>query len=270
MIAIGERINGQFEDAKKAIAGKDKTVIQDLARRQTEAGANYLNVNVGTAAADQEAAMQWLVTTIQEACKTPLCLDSQKPAVIKAGLSVADTSMGIMLNSSPLDKKSDPNVLDTYIGMAKEAGGVIITLTMDKDGVPQNVEKRVEIAAFIVGKAMELDFPVDKLYIDPIVLPVNVPGAQTQPGYILEAIRQIKILNDPAPMTTLGLSNVSQGTSERSLINRTFLCTALSAGLDSAIVDVFDTQLMNVVATTEMLMNKQIYSDSFLKAYTAR
>ncbi|HUW55382.1 MAG TPA: dihydropteroate synthase [Planctomycetota bacterium] len=269
MIAIGERINGQFDDARKAIAAKDKKVIHDLARRQTEAGAHYLDVNVGTAAADQQAAMQWLVTTIQETCRTPLCLDSQKPAVIKAGLAVADTSMGIMLNSSPLDKKSDPNVLDTYIGMAKESNGVLITLTMDKEGVPQNVEKRVEIAAFIVGKAMELDFPVDKLYIDPIVLPVNVPGAQTQPGFLLEAIRQIKILNDPAPMTTLGLSNVSQGTTERSLINRIFLSMALSAGLDSAIVDVFDDKLMDVVATTEMLLNKQIYSDSFLRAYRA-
>jgi 5-methyltetrahydrofolate corrinoid/iron sulfur protein methyltransferase len=114
---------------------------------------------------------------------------------------------------------------------------------------------------------MELDFAVNKLFIDPIVLPVNVPGAQTQPGYILEALRQIKILNDPAPMTTVGLSNVSQGTTERSLINRVFLSMAISAGLDSGIVDVFDDKLMDIVATTEMLLNKQIYLDSFLKAY---
>ena len=104
---------------------------------------------------------------------------------------------------------------------------------------------------------MELDFAVNKLFIDPIVLPVNVPGAQTQPGYILEALRQ----------TTVGLSNVSQGTTERSLINRVFLSMAISAGLDSGIVDVFDDKLMDIVATTEMLLNKQIYLDSFLKAY---
>jgi 5-methyltetrahydrofolate corrinoid/iron sulfur protein methyltransferase len=269
MIAIGERINGQFEDVRKAIAGKDKKVIRDLAVKQTKAGAGYLDVNVGTAAADQKAAMQWLVTAIQEVCRTPLCLDSQKPDVIQSGLRAADTSMGIMLNSSPLNKKSDPEVLDKYIAMAKAHNGVLITLTMDREGVPQNVEKRVEIAAYIVGKAMELAFPVNRLYIDPIVLPVNVPGAQTQPGYILEALRQIKILNDPAPMTTVGLSNVSQGTTERSLINRVFLSMAISAGLDSAIVDVFDDQLMDVVAATEMLLNKQIYSDSFVKAYRA-
>ena len=68
---------------------------------------------------------------------------------------------------------------------------------------------------------------------------------------------------------TVGLSNISQGTSERSLINRIFLAVAMSHGLDSAIVDVLDEKLVNVVATAEMLMNKQIYSDSFLKAYIA-
>ncbi len=87
MIAIGERINGMFTDVKQAIADKDKAVIQDLAKRQTECGASYLDVNVGTAAADQEATMAWLVETIQETCKTPLCLDSQKLNVIAAALS---------------------------------------------------------------------------------------------------------------------------------------------------------------------------------------
>jgi 5-methyltetrahydrofolate corrinoid/iron sulfur protein methyltransferase len=80
---------------------------------------------------------------------------------------------------------------------------------------------------------------------------------------------QIKFLSDPAPHMTIGLSNLSQGASERSLINRIFLAMATTHGLDSAIVDVLDEKLMNVVATSEMLMNKQIYSDSFLKAYAA-
>jgi 5-methyltetrahydrofolate corrinoid/iron sulfur protein methyltransferase len=80
---------------------------------------------------------------------------------------------------------------------------------------------------------------------------------------------QIKYLSDPAPHMTIGLSNLSQGAAERSLINRVFLAMAIARGLDSAIVDVLDQDLMNIVATSEMLMNKQIYSDSFLKAYTS-
>lgn len=272
MITIGERINGMFEDVKKAIADKDKKVIQELAKKQTQAGAAYLDVNVGTAAADQEATMAWLVETIQETCKTPLSLDSQKPNVIEAGLKAADTSNGILLNSAPLNKKKDEDILIKYIEMAEQAGpkGKLIALAMDKNGVPQDVDTRVAIAAEIVEKAMERGFNLDRLFIDPIILPVKVPNAQAQPGNILAAVDQIRYLSHPAPHITMGLSNLSQGATERSLINRIFLAMSVSHGVDSAIVDVLDEDLMNALATAEMLMNKQLYSDSYLKAYKNR
>jgi len=271
MILIGERINGMFTDVKEAIASKNKQPIQELAKRQTQAGATYLDVNVGTAAADQEGTMQWLVETIQETCTTALCLDSQKPGVIEAGVKVVNAENGLLLNSTPLNKKSDEEVFDKYLEMADQAGPKtnIIALTMDKNGVPQDTDTRVALAAEIVQKAMEKGLDTQRLFIDPIALPVNVPNAQVQMLNILNAMDQIKYLADPAPHMTLGLSNISQGTSERSLINRIFLAMAMSHGLDSAIVDVLDKDLMNVVATSDMLMNKQIYSDSFLKAYTA-
>ena len=271
MILIAERINGMFTNVKQAIADKDKKVIQELAKKQTDAGAAYLDVNIGTAAADQEGAMQWLVEAIQETCSTPLCLDSQKPAVIAAGLKVINAENGVMLNSTPLNKKSDEEIFDKYIEMANQVrlGGKasIIALTMDKNGVPQDINTRVAIAAEIVSKAMEKGFDTQRLFIDTIALPVKVPNAQVQSGNILSAMDQIQYLSDPAPHMTIGLSNLSQGASQRSLINRVFLAMAISRGLDSAIVDVLDQDLMNIVATAEMLMNKQIYSDSFLKVY---
>ena len=154
--------------------------------------------------------------------------------------------------------------------MADSAGpkACIIALTMDKNGVPQDVDTRVAIAADIVSKAMEKGFDSQRLFIDPIILPVKVPNAQVQPGNILTAMEQIRFLSEPAPHLTIGLSNLSQGASERSLINRIFLAMGVSRGLDSAIIDVFDEPLMNALATAEMLMNKQIYSDSFLKVYS--
>ena len=271
MIIIAERINGMFLDVKQAIADKNKKVIQDLAKNQTDAGASYLDVNVGTAAADQEGTIQWLVETIQETCSTPLCLDSQKPDVIAAGLKVINADNGVLLNSTPFNKKSDEEVFDKYIEMANQAGpkANLIALTMDKNGVPQDTDTRVAIAAEIVSKAMEKGFDTQRLFIDTIVLPVKVPNAQSQPGNILAAMDQIKYLSDPAPHMTIGLSNLSQGASERSLINRVFLAMAISRGLDSAIADVFDQALMNVVATSDLLMDKQIYSDSFLKVYNS-
>ncbi len=271
MLIIAERINGMFTDVKQAIANKDKKIIQDLAKKQTDAGAAYLDVNVGTAAADQEGTMQWLVESIQETCSTSLCLDSQKPGVIAAGLKVVNADNGVLLNSTPLNKKNDDEILDKFIEMANQAGpkANIIALTMDKNGVPQDTDNRVAIAAEIVSKAMEKGFDTQRLFIDPIVLPVKVPNAQVQPTNILNAMDQIKYLADPAPHMTVGLSNLSQGTTERSLINRIFLAMAMSHGLDSAIADTLDKDLMNVVATSEMLMNEQIYSDSFLKVYAS-
>ncbi len=272
MILIAERINGMFTDVKQAITDKNKKVIQHLAQKQTEAGAAYLDVNVGTAAADQEGVMQWLIETIQETCTTGLCLDSQKPGVIAAGLKVINADNGVILNSAPLNKKNDEKILDRYIEMAEQAGPKtgIIVLTMDKNGVPQDIDTRVAIAAEIVSKAMEKGFDPQRLYIDPIALPVKVPNAQAQAANILAAMDQIKLLSEPPPHITIGLSNLSQGATERSLINRTFLAMAVSHGLDSAIVDVLDEKLIDILAAAELLMNKQIYSDSFLKIYKSR
>ena len=98
-------------------------------------------------------------------------------------------------------------------------------------------------------------------------MPVNVPNAQTQPTAIFGAMDQILFLSDPCVHITMGLSNISQGTKQKSLIDSVFLSMSVSHGCDSAIADVFDKKLMDIIATAEMLMNKQIYSDSYLKVY---
>lgn len=262
MIAIGERINGMFRDVKKAIAKKDEAVIKDLAVRQTEAGAAYLDLNVGTAAEDQHAAMRWLVETVQSACDTPITLDSQKLDVTKAGLEAVDGRQ-IMINST----SGDPEKLDVYMPLALEHDAALVALTMDSRGVPQNIETRVEIAGTIAMKALEHDLDTRKLFIDPIILPINVD--QKQPAMLLDVCSQIRMLTDPPPHMTVGLSNLSQMAPQkemRELINRTFIVMAIAAGLDSAICDVFDTALMDAAITAEMVLNHQIYSDSFLKA----
>ena len=258
MIPIGERINGMFTDVKRAILEKDASAVHDLARRQTDAGAKFLDCNVGTAASDREAAMRWLVTEIQNAVDTPIAVDSQNFDVVKAGVEVCDSP--VMINSV----SGDPDKLTTYITYALEKEASLLALTMDRRGVPQDVNTRLEIAATVVTTAMEMGLAMEKLYIDPIIIPVNV--AQDQPTKLLDVIQQVRMLADPAPHIAIGLSNISQGTGQRSLINRIFLVMAAGAGLDSAIVDVLDTELMDAWITAEMLLDKQIYSDSFLKA----
>lgn len=259
MIGVGERINGMFLDVKRAIQKNDPAPIIDLAQKQTEAGAGYLDINIGTAAEDQQAAMRWLVETVQGACKTPIALDSQKLSVIRAGLEVAD-GRGLMINSV----SGDDEKLDKYMPLAVEHNAALVCLTMNKDGVPQNVDTRVEIAMNIVAKAMEHGMDTTKVFIDPIILPVTCD--QKQPRFLCEVVSMIKLLCDPAPSTIVGLSNVSQGTSQRSLINRIFLIMLQAAGLDAAIIDVLDAPLMDAAITADMLLDKMIYSDSYLRS----
>ncbi len=261
MIAVAERINGMFSDVKKAIKNRDPAVIHDLAKRQTEAGASYLDLNVGPGIADQPEAMKWLVGATQEASKTPVSVDSQKLDVAKAGLEAASGQP--LINSC-----KGLEVLDEWVALTLEHDASLVCLTIDKRGIPQDIDTRLEIAAAIVGTAIEKGLEPTRLFIDPILFPVNVD--QKQPNYLLEVCRQISIISDPPPHIICGLSNLSQGTKERSLINRAYLTMALTAGLDSAVMDVLDKDVMDAAITTEMLLNKQIYSDAFLKAARGR
>ena len=258
MYVIGERINGMFTDAKQAIREKDAAVIQDLARRQLAAGATALDVNVGPAVSDAQGAMLWLVETIRAVTNAPVVIDTAKWEVMAA--VVPQVPGEKVINSC----KADPEIATQYVGLAKENGAGLIGLTLDADGVPGNVEKRVELGAQLITIAMEGGLEMNRLFIDPIILPVNV--APKNPSNCMAAIAQLKAFADPPPHLVLGLSNVSQRCSNRGLINRTYLAMAVAHGLDAAIMDPMDTELMNAAITAELLLGKMIYCDSYLEA----
>lgn len=259
MIIIGELINGMYKDVGRAIANKEADVIQHLAQDQVKAGASILDVNTGPYSKNPKDDMKWLVESIQAKVDVPLALDSTKPDVIEEGLKLVKKRA--VINSTSADDDKMAKIFD----LAKRYNAQVIGLTMDKSGVPNSKEKRLELAANIVAKAMEYGINTDDLYLDPIVLPVNV--AQTQGVEVLESIREFRLLCDPAPQAIVGLSNVSQGTKVRSLINRTFLVMAVANGLTSAILDPLDKELMDALITSELILNKNIYCDSFLDAY---
>jgi len=262
MYSIGERINGMFKSVGAAIREQDPAPIQELARKQLAAGADALDVNVGPAAADPLVAMEWLVKAIREVTDAPLAIDTTKPEVMRRGLEVAGP--GSIINST----KGQQEQLDIFIPMAVELQASVIALTIDEAGIPRDANGRAEIALRAVASAMEHGLDMDRLMIDAVILPANV--AQPTAGHVLEAIRNVKLLADPAPKTVLGLSNVSQGTQQRPLINRTYLVMALTAGLDAAILDVLDSEMMDAMITAELLLNQAVYCDDFLRAYRSR
>ena len=44
----------------------------------------------------------------------------------------------------------------------------------------------------------------------------------------------------------------------------------IANGLDAAICDVMDEDLVSAVLTAELVMNKQIYADSYIEAFKKR
>lgn len=262
MIIIGELINGMYKDVGKAIVNKEKDVIQHLALEQVKAGSSILDVNTGPYSKNPKDDMKWLIDSIQEVSNVALSIDSTKLDCVEEGLKLAKTRA--MINSTSADDEK----MDKIFTLAKKYNTQVIALTMDKSGVPNTKEKRLELAAKIVAKAMDYEINVEDIFLDPIVLPVNV--AQTQGLEVLESIREFRMLSDPAPKTVVGLSNVSQGTKFRSLVNRTFLVMAVANGLSAAILDPLDKELVDAMITAELILNKHIYCDSFLDAYRKR
>jgi 5-methyltetrahydrofolate corrinoid/iron sulfur protein methyltransferase len=259
MFIIGELINGMYANIAKAIKEKDKSIVQKCALEQIKAGANALDVNCGPASKEPSSDIQWLIEAIQEVTSVSLSLDSSKPKVIESGLKAVKNKA--IINSTT----ADSDKLDMLVPLAKKYNAKLIGLTISSKGIPQNKDQRLELAATIVASCLDNEFSVEDLYLDPIVMPVNV--AQAQMRDILESIREFRIISDPPPKSIVGLSNVSQGASARSLINRTFLVMAISFGLDAAILDPCDSELMDALISAELILNKQIYCDSYLDAY---
>jgi len=259
MIIIGERINGMFQDIARAIREKDPKPIQDWAKKQKEGGARYLDINTGPSTSDRIGAMKWLVEVTQEVSDLPLCLDSTDYDAIEAGLKLCKKPA--MINSVPAEMPK----MERVFGLAKEYGAAVIGLAMNEEGIPKDADSRVALAMELVATADGFGIPMDDLYIDPLVLPCNV--AQDHGPEIFKTLRQIKLLADPAPKTVVGLSNVSQSTKNRNLINRIFAVMAMANGLDAAIADANDEDLIAAVATARILLNMDIYCDSYIDVF---
>lgn len=259
MLVIGELINGMFRDVSKAIKNREADIIQHLADEQVRAGAMALDLNVGPYSKDPKTDMKWLVETVQKVTSVSLSLDATKFEVIEEGLKVAKSKAIINSTIAEDDK------MGIAFSLAKKYKTQVIGVAMDKSGIPNSKEKRVELAAKIVAKAMDLGIAAEDLYLDPILLPINV--GQDQEMTIIETIREFRQLCTPAPNTLVGLSNISQGTKTRSILNRTFLTMAMANGLTAAILDPLDKKLMDALITAELILNKNIYCESFLDAY---
>jgi len=255
MIIIGEKINGTLKKTAKAIAERDEDFITSLAVRQAEAGADYIDVNAGTGGGDETTDLLWMIDIVQEAVDVPLCLDSAKPSVLKAGM--AAVSQTPMVNSISGETKR----LEGILPLVVEKGSPVIALLLDDAGIPENLEGRLDIGRMLMEKTRTAGIPDSRVFIDPLAMAVS-----TKTEGAVVAIDSMKILREEYPEVkfSIGLSNVSFGLPGRTLINQAFLAQLLAAGLDAAIINPMEQGLINMLYATEMILGR----DRFCRNYT--
>ena len=258
-VLIGERINptGRKKLAEALKAGNLEVVRQD-ALAQVQAGADMLDVNVGTAGVDEVALLPQAVEAVMDTVNVPLCLDSAKPEALEAALKVYKGKP--LINSVTGEEISLASVLP----LVKRFGAAVIGLVQDEEGVPNNADRRVAVAHKIVERATALDIPAEDVIIDCLALTVS---ADTSAGLVtLETIRRVK--SELGVNMTLGMSNVSFGLPDRHLVSNAFLSMAIAAGVNCPIVDV--AKARPVVLATDLALARDEYARRYIKAYRQR
>ncbi len=187
MLIIGEKINSSRKDIKDMVEGKNKEFIQGLAQEQVESGAQMLDLNIGTIRKSEPEDMKWLVKTVQEAMDVPLCIDSPNHEAIKAGLEVYDWDKGkALINSVTAEREK----MELILPLVKKYKCLVVALTMDERGIPQDSKERFKIADGLIRKLTNEGIPIEDIYIDPLTLPVsaNIQNSNT----VLETLERIK------------------------------------------------------------------------------
>ena len=258
MKIIGEKINGTRKLVGRAIAERDAGYIQNLAKKQVDGGADWLDVNAGTFPDQEPDDLAWLVQIVQDAVDVPLCLDSASPSALRAAMQ--EVIKTPMINSISGEAAS----LSAILPIVAEFGCEVIALCMDDRGISDASQGRVEVIHRVFEATRRAGVPDEKVYADPLTLTI---ATNTKAGRAtFETMRSIRA-QYPQAHICCGLSNVSLGLPVRPLINRTFLVLALDAGMDTALIDPNDRELQAAMRATDLLLGYDKHCLNYTRAF---
>lgn len=258
MIIIGEKINSTNKSVRAAMEACNTGFIQDLAKKQYEAGAVYIDLNAGMFVDSEPEKLEWLVKTVQDTVDAPLSIDSPNAGAIERALKLTKTKP--IINSITLEKER----YEAILPLALEYGTGIIALCMDDNGMPETTQERVAIADRLISGLTSKGVSITDIYIDPMVRPI---GTGTHYGWVaLETIRSVRA-EYPEVHITCGLSNISFGIPARKVMNQAFLIAAMTSGMDGAILDPLDNRLMAFVYAAEALLGRDDFCMNYLMKF---
>lgn len=250
MIIIGEKLNGSIPSVAKAIAEKDADLIRERARMQAEAGATFLDVCASVEEAVEVETLKWMIDLVQEVTDTPICVDS--PSARSCVAAIPFCKRPGLINSVSLEGDK----IDTIFPVIADTDWECVALLCDNDGIPDSVERRMKIFFGIMEKAKQYGIAPSRLHIDPLV--VTLGTDQTALTVFADCCRRIKY-EYPEIHITSGLSNISFGLPVRKNINQAFMVLAMNAGMDSAIVDPTNKNMIGMIYATNALLERDEY-----------
>ena len=259
MIIIGEKINGSIPAVGEAIARRDAEFIRTRAKMQEEAGAAFIDCCASVPESEELETLKWMIDCIQEASDLPISLDSPSPRVLAEAWKLVGRP-GLFNSVSGEGNKMD--VL--FPILAEHPDWQCIALLSDDGGIPEDAEGRLEVFDRIMERASAYGIAPDRLHIAPLVemLCTSEDGIQT----ITEIIRTVR-MRCPDVHITAAISNISYNLPVRRLVNQAFMVLAMNAGLDSAILDPTNRDLMGAVYATEALLGEDEYCMEYIGAY---
>ncbi len=260
MIIVGERINGTRTRVREAVIARDADFISEEAMRQTEAGADYIDLNAGTDPQREPDDLVWLVRTVQEVVDKPLCIDSPNVEALQAGIEACGSQP--LVNSA----SAESGRMEAVLGLVAKHRARVVGLTLDDSGLPDTAEQRIAIARTLAARAQQLGIARDDVFIDALARAVAVENDQG--AAFLDAVAGIKAAL-PGIHLICGLSNISFQMPSRRLLNRAFVAMAMARGMDAAIVDPLDGGLMATVCAAEVLLGQDDMCVAFIQAYRA-
>jgi len=258
LIIIGEKLNGTIPIVKQAIEERNVDFIRQRAIDQVEAGAQYLDVCASTAPEVEVETLLWMMDIIQDAVDVPLCIDSPNPRTFEAVIGRAKKPGIINSVSAEGDKCA------IIYPLIQNTEWQVIALTCDNDGIPKNAETRIEIAKYLVEEAGKYGITPDRIHLDPLVI-----ALATDNSSMLSFIDTMKVIKDlyPTIKITSGLSNISFGMPLRKAVNQAFLTLVTFFGMDSAIMDPCNRDMIAALLATEALMGKDRHCRKYNNAY---
>lgn len=256
---VGELINTSRPAVKEAVINRNKDAIIDLAIRQAEAGATYIDVNCGNMINNEEETMEWLVNTIQSAVEVPLCIDSPSAAALDVGLGLSRYGRPMINSISDEEER-----FDTVLPLIKKYNAKIVVLCMDSTGMPVTADDRMKVVRQLHKKLNQAGVADDDMYFDPLVKPISSVG--TAGIEVLETIRKIKS-DYPNVHFMCGLSNISYGLPNRAILNRLFVVETMTLGMDGYVLDPTNNKTMADIVTAKALLGKDNYCGGYIKAH---